>query len=374
MGVTLILFPNVLLRGSMIALLVYTLETFVYFISGNVFYDSISNVITSYLMMGSALVLTDYVFTYDKDYSFTKQTLFTSISSLVAISIISIPILRVNPDIIRSVYSIHSLGDNEVTSVSSWLIGWNSVTGMTCIISTLVFLCKKIYSRNKKMFYFWVGSTTILYYIVFQSNIATPFVVCTIMVVIGLLFGDETFNRTNKAKIAIVGLLSALLMTPAILLPVLSFFQRFMPFGATYKRIDEIKDTLVFGEASADSDLGGRNELYSNSWDLFLESPFVGTFTPERIGYHSYFIDRLACHGLLFIIPLVIIFVVHFKYVYKRLNHTKVTYTFGFFALLFMLFIKSESFWLFGFFLLPNLCRYIDGIMDNKSSVVLRHR
>ena len=65
MGVTLILFPNVLLRGSMIALLVYTLETFVYFISGNVFYDSISNVITSYLMMGSALVLTDYVFTYD---------------------------------------------------------------------------------------------------------------------------------------------------------------------------------------------------------------------------------------------------------------------------------------------------------------------
>ena len=372
-GIASLLFPNLWKKGSFVALLIYTLETFFYFLFGHPFFDSINTVINPFLMMGSALLLSEYIFQYDKDFKFTKLTLIVSVCSLVIMSLISIPILRTNPNIIRYVYSINSKGDNEILAATPFLISWDSVTGISTLIASIVFLCRKVYLKHSWLFYFWLFTLMVFYYVVFRSNITTPLVLSSVMIVLALLFSYETLNSKNITKIVLTGLLALALMTPAVLVPALDFAQSHMtPGGATYKRMDDMKATILYGEVSWDSDIETRNEIMSNSIDLFLESPLLGTFTPERIANHSYFADRLACHGMLFIIPLIMIFIYHFKSVYRRLIHTKLTYMFGFSAFLFLLIFKSESVWLFGFFLLPILCRYIDAILDHRYDKIYR--
>ncbi len=61
------------------------------------------------------------------------------------------------------------------------------------------------------------------------------------------------------------------------------------------------------------------------------------------------------------------IFVFNIKGVYHKLHHTKVTYMMGIAGFLFLLYMKNEfgtGTWLYGFTILPLLCRYIDREID----------
>jgi len=139
------------------------------------------------------------------------------------------------------------------------------------------------------------------------------------------------------------------------------------PSGASYYRIEDIKNSIVYGDV--DGDLGTRQNLYSSSFDLFLSSPLWGTSSPHFVSRHTWIIDRLAVFGLLFIIPLVLVFVSIFKSVYPTLRHTKVIYICCFSCLVLMLFLKNDfgqGTWLYGFGYLPLLCRYIDYVDDNN--------
>lgn len=374
MGMSLLLFPKMIAKGSMVALLLYTLETFVYYSIGNAYFGAINDVVVPFLTMGSALILIEYTFQYDNDFKFTRTALWVSILATLGISLISIPVLRVNPEIIRIAYSMSDLEDREVVSASSWIISWGNINGITYLIATIVFLCRKVYSDNKKMFFFWLFTLIVFYYIVFRSNIATPFILSTIMLLLGFWFVDEKFNQKVIMRMVSIGLVVSIMLTPAVVVPVISVLQQQIGPGSTYKRLEEVKETFVYGETTG-GDMEGRNDLYKQSWDLFVESPLIGTMTPERISHHSFMLDRLACHGIIFIIPLFLVFIIHFRSIYKKLTHTKVTYMLGLFAFVFLLFYKgaSDTNYLFGFFILPLLCRYIDGIIDCRYNKVINN-
>lgn len=367
MGAALLLFPNLFFRPTIVALIIYTLETLVYYLMGNAYFDSINSVVVPFLQMATALMLTEYIFKYDRDYKFTRIALLVAIVSTVLISIISIPILSIYPEIIRLAYSYHTNTEAEVLAISSFVISWGAINGIAYLVAPMAFICKKTYKKNKKAFWFWTISLLILLFIVFRSNVTTPLVIALGMLVIGLFFSYERFTRSNISKIFITGIVGAALLYFTVI-PMLDFALSNIDYGSTYQRIGEIKEKITTGESSGD--LEGREERFDISWNLFVESPITGTQTPEKISRHTYFVDRLACHGIFLILPLVLVFVYFFKNVYKRLIHSKVVFTYGFASIIFMLFYKNEALGVYGLFLLPCICRYIDYIIEeNKTNV-----
>lgn len=370
MAVALLLFPKLLFKRSMVILIVYTVETFFYYLIGNDFFKSVNDVVTPFFAIGATLILIEYTLNYDLHYKFTKKTLLISIVALIGISLISIPILLINPMIIRLAYSVSSKGDQDVAALSSFLISWETINGLVYIMAPMVFMCKKALRWDKYRFFFWLFALLLFYFVLLISNVATPFVISTLLILISFFFSYERFSQKVFVKMGALSIVMMFLMNPSVMVPTISFFQEHMERGSTYTRLEEIKYTIINGKASG-NDMEKRNEHYEQSWNLFLESPLIGTTTPKKIGHHSYLLDRLACHGIFLIIPFVLLFYEQYKKVYKTLIHTRVIYIWGVLSMVFLLIYKGESDtnYLCGFFLLPAMCRYIDSFVESNIKI-----
>lgn len=367
MAIALVLFPNLLTKGSMIALILFTVEAFIYYLFGNSLYERINEVITPFFAMGAALLLFEYSIQYDTDLKFTKNILLVSIIGLITICVFSIPILRINPEIIRLAYSMKYQDDQDVIAWSSWIIKWDTINGIVFLVAPLFFLCKRSFKKNKKIFVFWTLTLLLFYYITLHSNITMPLLMFSAMLVFAFLFPYERLNQNAIVKMLLVAILMALLLSPTVMVPAIDFVQEKVGYGSTYKRLEEIEYTIVHDE-SAGGDMENRNNLYQRSFDLFLEAPFTGTTTPDLISRHSYLLDKLACHGLFLIIPFILIFYFNFKKTYGVLKYTRVMYLLSVLLMFFMSVLKGESDFnfIFAFFLLPILCRYIDYSIENN--------
>ena len=371
-GVGIALFPSLLSKRSIGACCFYGLVMFAYFMVGNAFLNSIISIITLLLIMLSGLLMAEYAIKYDRNYKFTLAIVICLFASNVFMALVSIPQLMVNPDIIRWESHFSEMEGGEMSFV--WLMRYQTVHGIPFLIAPLVFLCRRSFSKNKKLSVIWIGTTAILLYVVFLSNATTALLLSLLMIIISLAFNRERFDKKSVTSIIIVGLLSLILVQPATIVAVLSFVQQFMdPSGSGYKRIEEVCYGLTYGVES-DGDLGARQDLYSSSSNLFLDSPLYGTSTPELISQHSWIFDRLALFGIIFIIPLMLLFVFHYKTMYYSLNRTRFVYVVGVSCMLIMLLTKNDfgqGTWLYGFAYLPILCRYIDYLFDKSFKVKL---
>ena len=366
---TLVLFPSLFTKRSIIALIVYTAISFFYYLSGNAFFDSINAVITIPLVMISGLLMAEYAFNYDFSYHFSIAIIYTVLLSNIIMAILSIPQIVVSPDIIRYT-SVGNNYEGEEVNRFVWVMQYQTVHGLPLLFAPMVFLCRKMYATNKIRVVLLALVILLLFYVLFRSNAATAFLMSVLMIAIGLMFKMEKFDKKSFSKIALVGIVGVLLMQPAILSPIVDSIQGVMdPSGASYKRIGQLRDNLLYGDSEGDLEL--RQDLYATSSQLFLESPILGTSTPERISRHTWIVDRFALFGILFIIPLILVFVYHIKSVYPKLIHTKVIYSTSVACLLTMLFLKNDfaqGTWFYGFAYLPLLCRYIDYSIDlNKN-------
>jgi hypothetical protein len=139
-GFTIALFPILLKNRTFIFLSIYTLITFIYFLIGNAFYDSLNSVIIPFLTVVSSLLLIGYIMLYP-DSTFIKTILYITFLLLVIVSIISIPQVHHNPNIIRgaSIYGAQSGSE----SVYYWIIGYGVIHGITVIFAPLVVLVKR---------------------------------------------------------------------------------------------------------------------------------------------------------------------------------------------------------------------------------------
>lgn len=366
---TMFLFPSLLTKKSIIWMFVYGLLTFFYYLLGNAYFDSIGSVIVPFMAMMSGLLMSEYAIEYDDHYKYSRLVVLIAIVSNIVMALLTIPQIMINPNIVR--VSELLMDDTEVfgSTLSYWITGYHTIHGLPCILAPMVFLCKRIFKTNKKQFLISIAPLLILYYLIFKANAVMSFLISTIVVVMSLLFSKhERFNRAIITRVVIVGSLSLILTSPKVLVPLINATQNMMDeSGATYKRLNEIKDSIVYGESSGD--LAARQDLYGRSQDLFWESPISGTSHPELISRHTWLIDQLACFGILFIIPLVMVFITHIKKMYNSLCHTRVTYVLGVAAYLLMLYLKNSfgiGTWLYAFAVLPILCRYIDFVIDNR--------
>lgn len=359
--ITFFLFPRLFTKRSILSLFAYVLLTYLYHLSGNSFFSTINSVITVPLVMMGGLLMIEYAYSYDYDYKYTKTILYTIIAANVFMTILSIPQIEDDPDIIRKTSNIDKQVGYEAV-ISLRVMSYQTVHGIPLLFAPLAYLCRLLFRKNKKSFILWVLITFLLFYIVFRSNAATATLLSLGILLISFLFNLGGFNKKRILQLGIIGFGGFLLLQPVVLSPILDTLQGAMdPSGASYKRVGEIKNDIVYGEK--EGDWAKRQDLYQSSTRLFLESPLFGTTTPDKISKHTWIIDRLALFGLVFIIPLVFVFVSTIKRSYHNLHHSKLIYSCGIVCLLILLYLKNDfaqGTWLYGFAYLPLLCRFVD--------------
>jgi len=361
-AITIMLFPDLLVSKSIMFLLIYTLITFIKFLNGNAFFTPINNVVVPFLNVSSALLMTIYAFKYP-NISYIKTIIITTFVLLTIMTIISIPQLIVYPNIIRGASIFAAKSDNVI--VYYWVIGYGTIHGLVAIFVPLVFLLKKTFRKNKWTFLLWGIETVLLFYIVFAANATTALLISTLAIIAGLIINFTNFTLNNVTKLVLFGVICILLFNKTTIHSLLDIVQpHFSESSSNYVKIIEMKNYLTYGYTYGD--LGVRESLYKRSFSLFCESPFLGTTKPEQISLHSYILDRLAAVGIILFIPLFLIFASHIKFVYKRLNQTKVVYAISCCCYLLMLYLKNDfgtGTFLFAFSILPILCLYIENIL-----------
>ena len=357
--IAIVLFPELLSKKTVLALLVYTAAVFLVYLRGNSYYDSIAKVIVPSMQMLSALIITEYTFKFDLNYKYTKTVLLTVLITNMIMIVISIPQLLINPNIIRGANTF-GIDDNE-KMVYYWIISYETIHGLPFIFAPLILFCRKFYHKKKK-FLFYAFVIFMLLFIVYKSNATTPLVLSLIMIIVGFTFNFKKLDTKSVLKILFFTFLSVFILSSNIMVPILTFSQEVLdPGSSNYKKIQEIKDSYTYGDADGDLEL--RQGLYTQSKELFFDEPLLGTSRSELISMHTWIWDQLACMGIIFFSTFVILFVIHVKAVSKSMNYSKIMYLCSIASLVGMLFYKNSfgsGTWLYGFAILPVLCRYID--------------
>lgn len=362
-GLSVVLLPNLLKSKVILFLSIYTLITFLLFLTGNKFFNTINSVIIPFLTVMSSLLIVNYSIKY-KDISFVKTVIYSTFLLLITITIISLPFVYKFPNIIRGA-SIYAASTENITEFY-WVIGYGVVHGLTVIFAPLGFFFRKIYKSNKFSSILWLGITLLLLYIVYLSNATTALIFSIFSFIGGILINISTLSKKSILKFVFFGIVSIFIFNKTTIVAVLDSVQPlFNENGSNYKKIDDIKDSFIYGDT--DGSVGAREDLYDDSLTLFLESPIIGTTKGDMIGLHSYFLDRLAALGILLIIPLILMFVSHIKSIYQRLERTRIIYLIGCMTYIIMLSLKNEfgtGTFLFAFAILPLFCFYIENVLN----------
>lgn len=369
---TLLLFPRLFKRRTIKALFAYVLVITILHLSGNAFFDTINSVVTIPLVMMGGLLILEYTLCYDKDYIYTRRIIFTVIIANLIMTVLTIPELEIDPDIIRKTSNKNEL----FGTISFWLISYQTVHGLSLLFAPLAFYCHCLLKKSRKSFIICLVTTIILFYIVFRSNAATATLLSIVFLAIGAIVNIEHFDRRSIQQLSLIVIIGVIIVQPIVLVPALNTLQESMnPSGSGYERIELVKKDIEHGEVEGDWEK--RQDLYETSFKLFLESPLTGTSKPTHISKHTWFIDRLALLGIFLFIPIVLIFLFNFRGVYRNLIHTKVIYSCSFLCLLILLFMKNDfaqGTWLYGFAYLPLLCRFIDNELDKGNKRTLRKK
>lgn len=364
---SLILFPELFFKRSLICLYVFLFFAFLLHFLGNAFYFGIGTITKPLFFMTGALVIAEYTIKYDKDYKYTKMVVFIVILANSVMTFLSYPQIVIFPNVIRYTFSMEHMDD--YIDQAPWLITYQTCHGLSLLMAPLAFMIRKSFHVSNTRFIFYLFITIVLFSIIYLSNATTALIIAIMLLLMGFLIRNEKLNNKRITTFAVACLVLGLLSTSkSVMIPLLEGLQSTMDErSSNYGKIEEFKHNLRTGER--EGDMGEREQLYSTSLELFISSPIIGTNEPERISNHSWFFDRLACHGIFFIIPLILLFVNHVNLISRSLVHSKVAYTYSIIGWFMLLMLKNDfdyGSWLYGFAILPLLCRYLDYLIDYK--------
>lgn len=359
-GIAFVLFSSLLKSKTIIALLLYFALCLLYFLAGSKFFYAIGTIVYPFQIMMGSVIISEYTFKYDDDYKLTKKLVLLVVVANIVMSIITIPQVLQSPNLIRWATDPEFI--EQMGTEYHWIITYSTCHGLPLLIAPLVFLCRRTFRKSTLWFCVWTLVTVSLLYMIYLSNATTPLVIAVIMFALGSLLNWERISKRDCLLIAAGAFVVLILNTQSVMLTLLDSIQSVMDEeSSNYQKINEFKDELLYG--SSEGDWSARKNLYNKSWFLFIDSPIIGTAHQEDIAHHSWFIDRLACFGILFIAPVVLVFFFHIKSIYRHLIYSKVPYIISVSAWLLMLVLKNDfgqGSWLYGFAFLPIFCRYID--------------
>ena len=347
----LVFVPSLFLNKSFIWLTLFYIIIFFKFLSGNAYVPRINDVVIPYLNFLAPFLFSSFVLKYiDKR---RCEILVVLAAILLAIfCLTSIRVLINNPLLMRQIYS------GSESMKHPLLYGYADVHQMVALLFPMCFFIKNARGLKSSR---WICLVMLALFLVIMavSNAGTALVVGILCIFIGVITRQDKISPKKVFSFFLVFLLLYVLNEAGVIVYLLELLRGVLPGGGTTAdRIEEIEIFLQYG--SATGDLAGRQDLYSDSWSLFLESPFFGTDSPELIGHHAYIIDMLACLGLFLIIPFFVFMFTAIKATYQKFSISKVTYLLGAMSYMVLLFTKNQFgfFYLFG--LLPLFCKYID--------------
>lgn len=267
--------------------------------------------------------------------------------------------VRFFPDAIRARVAMENMGGEEYLFATP---DYAMVYSMALIFPVFLQKCK--HAPHKSMDrYFYLICSILVFYVVLVSQFATALLISIIGAAIFFMMGMRNKKRTLIAT-SILFTVFSLHITGLDIIILKSLANN---ISGTWS--DKLNDfVLTLSSDTLTGSLSLRSELYKQSLDSFLHSPFVGIMANPfgSLGGHATAFDVLGLSGLLGFIPFLLMVVYNIKRLCRTCNFHKnkeaiIACTIEFVVLIFSKnIITSLSVFLAFFVLIPFLLKIED--------------
>lgn len=342
------------IRGkSILYLFLYAIVLALNYMTGDVYFDSWGDVVQEIGILFFTSTLYYYVFIY-KHIKFARVLVFITLSIIIYYSITSYLLEQLNPGIIRNSVYMTNLGEFKELRVFyiRGLPTYQLPHALPILIPPLIMVIRDKSNNNWVRLYFIV-SLIAVFVIAFVSYAATAAFLAIVMLILTLMVRPGSTQENLIRLIVVAVIVLPFLIVPDLLLR--SLMRLFSMFGdAPY--LDKLMDiqTLTSSGSSTGS-VAAREVRYETTFHQIIENPLFGT--NRRTGEHSAIFDRWACLGLVGWVPYLAYLICQFRMIYKGIDkNSRIYFTLGLMASLFMLLTKNMSdweTWYFTFSILP---------------------
>ena len=322
---------------------------------GDSYFSDISSVVMPFLNFSCPIFFSEVAYRYIPREKY-KYIVYPTSFVLSAIILISIPSWLIDPLIMRGA-SINATGDDVFDiSLYYWVVDYGVIHQLFILLPIVLFFIRtisgRVFSRD-----WWVVFFMLLLFIIYAANAGAVFILSIVLLLLSLWFRNRTVNKNLFYSLLAISFLFLIIYLLDIIPMILQFIQNMMPEGSySADKLQEIRILLETGDT--EGDIGNRTDFYSQSINLFLESPLFGTSNSKAIGNHAFLFDQLALLGIIGIIPLFILYKTQLQKVYRTLTRTKLFFILATSMYLIMLVFKYSFGNIFIFGIMPVFCWY----------------
>lgn len=323
-------------------MLLYTLVVFINYIGGDIYFHDYMSVLKEFIFFFIPATMTEYVVNRG-NIRFIKLIIIAFLFFLLEATIVSYYADLMYPTIMRLQSNAQAVDENASLLLPLQRLGMSDYLlphAMPVIIPGLVCAIKSSQRQWKIVFFIGIFVAWLLSYV---SGSFTALLFSTLSLLFSLLIKRDSI-KNNVKRLLLIGLITIpIISIKPLQLSILQEIQTlFSSDSHTYKKINDIEETIVFGQA--EGGVESREIRYEQTWDAFKENVFIGT--NNQIGGHSSIPDRLALLGFFGIIPLLLFLYWHIKYILRFIESIKrLYYLVGLFFAMLMMMTKSMSCW-----------------------------
>lgn len=347
------LFPKILLNKSILFLTLYALILFLNALLGHEVFTYTKSII-EFLYLFSAFAIIN-ICLYQKDYNTLFYITFAGLLIAIITSLLTIPIIIHDPNSIRAMVELANEENIKLMQLNqrSGIASYGMIHALPFIFPLMIYQIKQKSNIIQRWIFIFISS--IFLFTIIKSSATTPILLSVLGIILGF-----TLQKKLKSNIIMVSmwiLCYILFLGSNSFVNILNSIEPFFRETAVGGKIEEFKNFITYGQVGGQ--LKGRQDLYSISWNTFLQNPIFGSFHLKDVGGHAFFVDRLANLGFIGIIPLVLSLYFQIQAVYKLLNmEVRLYYSAGITISIFLGISKNITgyeFWLYLLVFLPGL-------------------
>lgn len=240
--------------------------------------------------------------------------------------------------------------------------GWYGFAGaLTCLFPMIIY-----YYRNSSKTPFSKPLILIFGVLCFVAVLRMQIFVNILISVFVIIFSLLGSRKIRRSLIISGIILSLIILIPKnvysdLLIRASSYFK---PESDVYFKLNDMSTFIELGPGLNETETGYRVSRYSLLWEGLKINPITGFYNSGStkdisLGFHIYWMYKLTIYGLLFFIPFILIFYIHFKNCIKQFEKE---FTFYFLLSIFsgiglglMKSLFGTDFWGMLFFVIPGL-------------------
>jgi len=297
-----------------------------------------------------------------KDDKFVKYSLIAAYGSLIALALVSLPILIQEPGLNRAIRNMAEEG-REIPVHAYFTISYAAVHAVPILVIPLYLLYRCVISRLFK--FFLIISIIALYVTTVLSNAATPMFMLFMYVLFVILYNPKKSINSNTIRLGGVTVILLIFFYSGFITQLLQGFQSFVSGTMQEKRIEEVIGFIETGETSGD--MSSREGHYNTSLDAFLSHPFTPEYNIKYIGKHSYLLDHLTAMGLIAFIPFALLLYYRYRRPMRQMTTMQAYHVMAYSAFIFLASFKNFFSVEAAMFVCPALIIYLNRKLLDRS-------